>query len=299
MTSDDLASVLTNIGVDIRRSDGKEITGRCPVHHKVTGREDRSPSWSMNSSTGLWLCFSCGAKGTLSMLVSELTGDPDSILSVHRLIIEASLNSVASPKVTHEVPVDWVAFGKFTKVPDRMTALKNLDSTVTWKFGIRWDTTNKCWVIPIVSPMGELRGWQSKKTGWVRNYPEGVKKSETLFGIERFTSDTAVLVESPLDVVRMGSLSLNSQGLASFGTSVSDSQIRILSNHADRLIVAMDNDAAGLSASKRLASMLPYFRKGIFWFNYGNVDAKDIGDMDDDDIISGIERASLIPPWVR
>lgn len=299
MTSDDLVALLSSLNVDIRRSDGKEITGRCPVHLKVTGREDRSPSWSMNSSTGLWLCFSCGARGTLSTLVSELSGDPDSVLTVHRYIIDASLHSVAAPKIKAEAPVDWVSYSKFSRVPERLTALRNLDSDIVWRFGIRWDTSDRCWIIPIVSPFGELRGWQSKKSGWVRNFPEGVKKSETLFGIDRFTAKTAVLVESPLDVIRLRGITSDIQGLASFGAMTSDIQQRLLSTYADRVIIALDNDAAGISASRKLAASLPYFRKGIYWFSYGESTSKDIGDMSDTEIEQGLDRASLIPPWVK
>lgn len=296
MTSDDLVTLLQNLGVDVRRSDGKEVNGRCPVHLRVTGREDRSPSWSMNASTGLWICFSCNARGTLSSLVTELTGDQDSMMAVHRLIIESSLNPV--PKATVHVPVDWVAFGKFVQVPDKLLMMRQLDPTVAWAHGIRWDTSNKCWIIPIVTPLGELRGWQSKKTGWVRNFPEGVKKSETLFGIERFMSRTAVLVESPLDVVRFASVMNRPQALASFGATVSDRQITMLSDHADGLVVALDNDEAGTLASKRLSKLLPNFRNGIKWFNYSHTSAKDIGDMSDDEIEIGLTTSTIIPPWI-
>lgn len=296
MTSDDLAELLSSLGVDIRRSDGKEITGRCPVHLKTTGKEDRSPSWSMNSSTGLWICFSCGARGTLSSLVSELTGDPDATYAVHKAIIDASLNATQTFK--YEPPIDWVRFGKFERVPDKVTRLKHLDPDLVWAHGVRWDTENKCWVIPIVSPMAELRGWQSKKVGWVRNYPEGVKKSETLFGIERFSSRTAVLVESPLDVVRFAAVFNRPQALASFGAAVSDTQIRILSDYADGVIIAMDNDEAGIASSKRLSKVLPNFRKGIRWFNYSDINAKDIGDMSDEEIELGTLSATVLPPWV-
>lgn len=296
MTSDDLASLLVQLGVDVRRSEGKEITGRCPVHIRTTGKEDRSPSWSMNAATGLWICFSCGARGTLSMLVSELTGDPDATIAVHRAIIETSLNR--SVAIKREPDVDWIAFGKFTRVPKRMIASRNLDPDIAWKYGIRWDTDNRCWVIPIVSQYGELRGWQSKKVGWVRNFPQGVKKSETLFGIDRFMSSTAVLVESPLDVVRFSSVCDNPQALASFGTSVSEAQISLLCDVADRVIIAMDNDDAGIAAAKKLFKTLPNFKKGIRWFNYGKSKAKDIGDMTDDQIWSGVTNSTLIPPWV-
>lgn len=297
MTSDDLAALLSDLGVDIRRSDGKEITGRCPVHVRTTGKEDRSPSWSMNSSTGLWICFSCGAKGTLTTLVSELTGDGDASLAVHRAIINTGINPV--PVVQRDVPVDWVAFGKFVRVPQRLLNTRNIDPDMAWRYGIRWDTDDRCWIIPIVTRHGMLKGWQAKKVGWVRNFPVGVKKSETLFGIDRFTSSTAVLVESPLDVVRFASVCDPPQALASFGASVSDTQIRLLSESADRLIVALDNDEAGIAASKKLFKTLPNFKKGIRWFNYGSTNCKDIGDMTDDQIWSGVKNSTIIPPWIK
>lgn len=298
-TSDSIADLLRHLGVDIRRVDSREISGRCPVHIKTVGKEDRSPSWSMNAETGLWICFSCGARGTLGHLVSELTGEEESILTVHRLLIDSGLNRLSAPEsVKVEAPVDWVAFGKFSRVPEKRLHTRNLDDDAAWRYGIRWDADNKCWITPIVSPFGELKGWQSKKVGWVRNYPEGVVKSETLFGIERFTGQTAVLVESPLDVVRLASVFDRPQGLASFGAYVSDTQMRLIGTVASGLIVAMDNDEAGLSSSRRLFKNLPNFRRGVRWFNYRESDAKDIGDMTDDEIERGILTATLLPPWV-
>lgn len=298
-TSGDLATMLSDLGVDIRRSEGKEITGRCPVHIKTVGKEDRSPSWSMNAETGLWICFSCGARGTLSMLVSELTGEEDTLLLVHRMLIDSGINRLTSPK-THkpEPDVDWVSFGRFTRVPERMLDRRCLDTTAAWRLGIRWDTEAKCWIIPIVSPLGELKGWQAKKTGWFRNTPEGVIKSSTLFGIDRFRAKTAVIVESPLDVVRLASVVSDPQGLATFGSFVSTEQMRLMASVADGVIIAMDNDPAGWKANRHLQKNLPYFRDGVRWFNYKGINVKDIGEMSAREIKQGIDTASVMPPWV-
>ena len=51
----DIAGVLTQLGVTIKRIGEQEISGCCPVHKSRTGKDDRSPSWSMNANTGLWL----------------------------------------------------------------------------------------------------------------------------------------------------------------------------------------------------------------------------------------------------
>lgn len=297
--STDLADVLRSIGVDIRRADGREISGRCPVHKRVTGRADNSPSWSMNAETGLWICFSCGARGTLSMLVSELTGEPDAILAVQSFLIDRNLDRLTNKLDTpvKKPDIDWVAFSKFVMPPDSALAKRGIDEDTARIFGIRWDASHKAWIIPIVNRFGELMGWQTKSRDWVRNFPVGIKKSESLFGIERFVGGTAILVESPLDVTRLATSFTRPQALATFGAAVSAKQIDLLSSVADKVIVAMDNDEAGVHSSKTLFKSLPHFRRGVWWFDYGHTTAKDIGEMTDEEILIGVGNASQVPFW--
>lgn len=234
------------------------------------------------------------------MLVESLTTDPSAVTAIHRMIGQRVIDQSLQVKAPKKQPaLDWMQFTNFSRVPAAETSKRNLDPELVWKYGVRWDTDNKSWVIPIVSPMGELLGWQSKKSGWIRNLPNGVKKSETLFGVERFNSSTAVLVESPLDVVRFASVFDRPQAVASFGAGVSESQMNILMDICKCLIIAMDNDEAGEASSKRLFS-LPYrFRNGIKWFNYGDSKAKDIGEMSDDEIELGVTTATSVPPWIK
>ena len=77
--STNLAQVLESLGVEVKRVGDKEITGKCPVHIRTVGKPDNSPSWSMNATTGLWICFSCGARGSLSSLLYELSGGDSGI----------------------------------------------------------------------------------------------------------------------------------------------------------------------------------------------------------------------------
>lgn len=295
----DLGNVLKSLGVDIRRAEGREISGRCPVHKRVTGREDGSPSWSMSAETGLWICFSCGARGTLSMLVSELTGEPDAIMAVHHFLIDRNLERLTSEvEVVKKKPeVDWISFSKFGAAPASELRKRAIDPDQARMHGIRWDTERAAWIIPIVNQFGDLQGWQTKARDWVRNFPVGVKKSESLFGIERFKGGTAILVESPLDVVRFASVFDKPQALATFGAAVSTKQIGLLASVADKVIIAMDNDDAGKQSSKKFFKTLPYFRKGVWWWDYSGTTAKDIGDMTNDEIELGLLNSSQMPNW--
>jgi hypothetical protein len=294
----DLTLVLETAGVEIARVSEREITGKCPVHLRVVGKEDRSPSWSMNASSGLWICFSCGARGTLSSLLHELCGD--TAVSAQQFLINAGAERLYAPKKQEafkpELRTD--AFFGFDRVSDKRCATKNLDPDLVHKYGVRWNSTNKSWAIPIISPMGQLMGWQEKKTDWVRNFPVGVEKAKTLFGVERFRNKTAILVESPLDVVRFAMVFSKPQAVASFGAQVSKEQMNILTHMADTIIVAMDNDAAGIESSKKLYKFMGRPRKGLKWWNYKGTDAKDIGDMTDDEIEAGLMSSTVVPPWM-
>ena len=297
--STDLASVLQTAGVELTRVNERELTGRCPVHVRTIGREDKSPSWSMNASSGLWICFSCGARGTLSALLREMSGD-DSI-SAQQFLINAGMQRLtASSDGVEDVPVlvDRDAFFQFERVSNKRCHGRNLDPEIVYRFGVRWNQRNKSWAIPIISPLGQLQGWQEKKPGWVRNFPVGVKKGQTLFGVERVRSTTIILVESPLDVVRFAGVFDKPNAVASFGATVSSEQIRLLTHVADRVVVAMDNDEAGAAASKYIYKAMDTPRRGVRWWNYNGCSAKDIGEMTDDEIERGLATATVIPPWV-
>jgi 5S rRNA maturation endonuclease (ribonuclease M5) len=297
--STDLLAVLLDLGVAVKRAGDREITGKCPVHRRVTGHEDSNPSWSMNAESGLWLCFSCGARGTLSMLINELSNGSVDTFGVQKMLVTHGLNRLLSPKQQEiEHQFDPTQFFSFSRVSDKKCYMRGLDPDIVFSYGVRWNSQNKSWAIPIFDTTGILRGWQEKKVGHVRNYPIGVEKSTTLFGIERFRSKTAILVESPLDVIRFAGVFDKPQALASFGAQVSTQQLRLLTAIADSIIIAMDNDKAGKEASKRIMKNLGTPRRGTRWWNYSSTDAKDIGDMTDDEIEQGLKTATVLPPWV-
>jgi len=293
----DFVEVLEQLGVDVHRVSGGEITGRCPVHHKYKGRDSTRYSWAINSESGLWHCWTCGAKGNLGHLVSALSADPKMLWNVQRHLIVSGLRKDTDEVVDRPPAVNWSEYARFAPLPPQILELRQLSEIEARRFGIRFDTSNKSLIIPIVSPIGELLGWQAKKSGWFNNYPEGVRKGSTLFGIERAIENTALLVESPLDVVRFHSVVPSGvSALASFGAAVSKEQIRLLCDRFDKLIIAMDNDSSGRVSARQLFQVLPAFRHGTFFWSYSSNDCKDIGEMTDNQIINGLADVTSIPP---
>ncbi len=296
-TGNDLAGALTRLGVNVTTVGESEIGGHCPIH------ADNSPSWSMSVTTGLWICYACGATGNLSQLALRLSVSGDEAMLVNQFIIESGLESLKSKGGGEEVFIpkaDVDTYRRFQPVPEQLLKSRGMDASVAQRYGLRWDPQPRHWIVPIVSPSGELWGWQAKGKGYFRNVPVGVNKSRTLFGLDRFRARTAVLVESPLDVVRLSSarLGIGMGGLASFGAHVSQVQMSLLSGRADIIVIALDNDTAGITAAKRVHAECPRPRGGISFLRYEHTNAKDIGEMTDDEIEEAVTKASAVPWWV-
>lgn len=290
-----LADYLVEIGVDVRRA-GQEISARCPVHVQRTGKEDNSPSWSMNSDTGLWVCYSCGAKGNLSQLIVQLTGKEDE--EAMNLVMSLGVERLLAPEWERKVEADIHEYLRYEPVPKRMLRSRSITEEVAKAYGIRWNPDNNGWILPMVDVHGNLMGWQEKGRGFTYNHPTGVKKGNTLFGINLLSSKTALLVESPLDVARFSSSFDGIGCLASFGAVVSKTQINLLTDRVDKIIIALDNDDAGILSAEKIFKEMPLVRGGVLWLKYSHTKAKDIGEMTDDELEEAVKGASILPWWL-
>jgi hypothetical protein len=123
--------------------------------------------------------------------------------------------------------------------------------------GVLWDEKNVAWILPIRDPEDfSLWGWQEKgaRGRFFRNQPQGVKKSKTVFNVQILKEDAPlIIVESPLDAVRLVGLGYNS--ISTYGAMPSVDQVKIM-RRAPRVIAAFDNDSAGQKASEELRAVI-------------------------------------------
>jgi hypothetical protein len=292
--------VLLTLGIETTQR-GDELLGLCPMHLERTGREDNNPSWSMNAETGVHHCFSCGYKGTLLTLVGEIKefttqwGRVDfdaakdwlrSNIEVNFEYLARQLEEARNSYVPIPAPVGMseARLAIFDGVaPDWALSARDLTPDGCTFYGVKWNPSKNSWITPIRDPQsGKLMGWQEKSQTerFFRNRPTGVAKSKTLFGLDTFKGGTMIVVESPLDAVKLASLGVFG-GVSTFGASVSDDQIRLM-KAADKLIIAMDNDAAGKKASSDLLERTRKEGMECWFLNYQGTEHKDIGDMPED-----------------
>lgn len=299
----DLHNILGNLGITALRDTPKEIVGQCPMHQQRTGKPDFHPSWSMNRTTYVHSCFSCGYKGTLNGLFIDLTGSvPDDLEGTlvregflrHWEQARAEPSTVLAPVVP--VLTEWALSHIMADVPDRLLAIRNLMRSAIDAYEVRWEDDKRRWVLPIRSTEGDLLGAQFRQKGSVLTLPEGMAKSKTLFGFAQCAcSNYCALVESPLDAVRLYGLGI--PAVSSLGAWVSKDQVTLLARYFTRVYVALDNDKTGQEATAQLCPLLcKAGTAALKWDYQGLVDsegspAKDPGDVADDE--------QLLASWSR
>lgn len=294
----DLETTLQAVGIRPARVDEEEVWARCPGHLDRTGSEDHQPSWSINRETGVHHCFSCGYSGTLTTLLADRLGTSN-IFEIHAFLRERGASIVQAIQRRRSQPlrsapaarpVSESMLAVYTDPPRWALRQRRLSAEACAHHGVRWDGRREAWVLPIRERDGALLGWQIKSDRIFRNFPVGVKKSQTLFGAHVFTGTLAILVESPLDAVR-----LTAEGhpgaLASYGVEVSPAQLKLVLELADTLLLALDNDAAGRRKTRELLREWGP-RQHTSTINYTQAeDCKDPGEMTAAQIRWAIEHA--------
>jgi len=305
----DIKEVLNNLDIEIIRERGDEILCHCPLHVQNVGKEDRNPSFWINQETGANLCFSCGWKGSVFSLVGNVQKffEDDGVIDYEQVkewlanMQEVSVEELGNRlknmrdyvSLPQPLPMSEARLALFTAPPAWALEKRKLTAEACEKYEVLWDKDK--WIIVIRDPYtNELMGWQEKAEGKrdFKNRPTGIKKSHTLFGYKHMSTELIVLVESPLDVVRLESIGIHG-AVATFGALVSDTQRKLLGRSV-RVVAAFDNpriDDAGRKACESLLLNARKYGMEVTFFNYNGVEAKDPGDMLEEDIRFGIANA--------
>lgn len=297
----DVEKVLLNLDLQLHAQRGVEVNGLCPMHKKRTGKEDSHPSWWINSETGVHICFSCGYKGNIYTLVSDVKGidyfDAKDFIDEETEVPLDTLMRRIKDLPQYVQPEEPIAMSEarlavYTTPPDIELKKRFLKREAVVAHGVLWDTKNEAWILPIRDPNdGSLWGWQEKgaRGRFFKNQPAGVKKSKTVFGVEIIKNDEPlIVVESPLDAVRLTGLGHNA--ISTFGAILSEEQAKIM-RRASRIIAAFDNDKAGHTACEQIRGLARKYGLEVSYFHYKGIDVKDVGDMTEAEITFGLAHA--------
>ncbi len=297
----DVEKILLFLEVPLHAQRGSEVNGLCPMHKQRTGKDDHRPSWWINTETGAHICFSCGYKGNIYTLISDVKGIDyhdarDYIDDTAEVPIDSLMKRIKElPQyvVAEEtIPMSEARLAVYGEPPDIELKKRFLTREAVNKYEVLWDETNEAWILPIRDPETfSLLGWQEKgaRGRFFKNQPAGVKKSKTVFGVQHLNEEQLIVVESPLDVVRLESVGICGS-VSIYGAMMSEEQAKII-RRAKRVIAAFDNDPAGKKACEQIRDYARKYGFDLLFFNYNGIDVKDVGDMTPSEISLGLETA--------
>lgn len=299
-----MRAIVKRLGLQIVSETSHDFLCLCPFHGNR-----HTPSFSVSHQKGLYLCFnpSCDASGTIVELVKNITHRNE--YEALRFIMSAQQEAVASfDDELAEILSDKPEFKEFSQetldklysqINDRAREYLNgrgisNDSIDYFKLG--YSANQDMIIVPVHSPDGMPVGLVGRSIeGKSFKNSTGLPRNKTMFNIHRArrSSSTAVIVESSFDAIKVHQSGYPNV-IASLGGSMSKINLENINRNFTKIIIMTDADNAGRELGKTIANGLK--NKEILWAAYSNDilypgDAKDVGDMTEEQIKTCIENA--------
>jgi hypothetical protein len=225
---------------------GIERSFPCPVH------DDRNPSASVNSTTGYWYCYTCGAWGQADM--DRLEFDPLSVHYTVRRIVERMEQAHQS------YPEGWLSV--FDAAGPGEYWLSRFGRPACEHFRLGQTADRDAATIPMRGDDGEVLGVIRRDltgAGQKYKYPHGVDVTRHIFDLHRKDTETLIVTEGATDTVAAWEAGFP-HGVALYGSRLSRTQAKLIKKYApSRIICAQDQDQAGEAAYHHVRNMLGTF----------------------------------------
>lgn len=297
------------------------LLDRVEPHH---AHGDQNPSASINLDKKVYVCYNYWG-GDLFHLIMKME-QKDSLSDILPIVGDF-LDGATLTTEDFRDEIEKILAGNKSyeiEIPEYSTRIldswayshpyiryRGIDVETSSKLQIGYDESTNRIVFPHFWG-GKLVGWQQRSIPpspqWPGTEPPnpkyknstGFPKSETLYGVKWLnTSDTVVVVESPMSVARAHSLGMTNV-LATFGAKVSQTQIDLLKGFA-HVVVWFDADPAGKLAERKVV-------KGLY--EYTNVkvvaaqEGKDLADYGTLEEINGmidsaVPAVLVVAEWDR
>jgi hypothetical protein len=230
---------MTSLAEALQGPGGVERSFHCPVH------DDSHPSASVNIVSGLWICYSCGAKGKAG---DGYSVDPDALVSY--------LKDKARLKETKYFPESWLnLYGG-----DCEYWRQRFSQQACEHFQLGYDAETDSATYPVRDAGGYLLGVVRRPLspdwdGGKYIYPRHVDVTRYLFNYSHQEARRRVLlVEGAADAI--AAWEAGYEAYAIYGSRLSEEQVRLLHRvGAVEIWTAFDNDEAGQRAHNRVLEL--------------------------------------------
>lgn len=240
---------------------GIERQFRCHVH------DDTKPSASVNSVTGLWFCYSCGARGKFN--VSDIPADKAATAMI-RYLDQISDEPVIYAESYLDV-FDSMGPGEYW--------LSRFSEDVCRRHRLGHDGAGRFATIPVRDETGRILGVTRRDlTGHdpaKYRYPPGVKMSEHMYNYHACKGDVLMLTEGATDAVAATEACWPDVA-ATYRNGLSLAQAALIVQYAPKaVLVAYDQDDAGESGYRSVRHRLANYMRvdRLTWDTYKDLAA--------------------------
>lgn len=244
---------------------GVERMFLCPVHG------DNNPSASVNVLKGVWICYSCGAKGTLDSVIT----DPNVAMDALDELVKSMAEELDPVYYTES----WL--NQFDSGPVHAYWISRFGYAAVKHFRLGFDPGRGAVTYPLRSPGGRVLGVVRRRLdhdgGPKYLYPPGVNVSDLLFNYSADARPVVYLVEGALDAVACWEAGV--EAFAVYGARISERQLALLDRTgALDVVCVFDQDEAGESAYAQVKEMAK--GKFVHRMSWDRALGKDIAELD-------------------
>lgn len=271
----------------IRRVGSDNISAVCPFHRKTDGTEERSPSFSMSLSKGVWHCWSCHASGTFQTFLRDVGLSRTVITNQYGELFESLKKTYQptfdplKPKVVSEEPLPEAVLGFFEQCPLYMvdpeySTFLDPDDPVVFdedllrRYDIGFDSKHLRITFPLRDYLGNLVGvsgrtvvgdvprykvYDREFSAWGYETRQATKKGSILWnahrvypGAFRGSPDQFVLVVEGFRACLWAIQCGINSTVALLGSNLSWAQKWVLERMGCQVYLMLDNDSAGQRA---------------------------------------------------
>jgi DNA primase len=216
----------------LRFGRGTERPFLCPEHG------DSRPSASVNIIKKVWVCYTCGAHGTLSG--EALLAEPE--YRTMKLWLDQKLDE------GHEYPEAWL--DQYDAGPVHPYWLDRVGEAAAREFRLGSDAGTDALTYPLRDPGGKVLGVVRRRSGDdgpKYRYPTGIDVGRLLFNYTPDSRESVVLVEGALDAIALWNVGVDA--MAIYGSRLSVAQVRLIDRIDPELVyTCYDQDDAGWRA---------------------------------------------------
>ncbi|NDB56842.1 toprim domain-containing protein [bacterium] len=293
---DDIESFLEEYHLDIHSSSGSEYIIFCPFHKNVN-----TPSFYINSVTGLWQCFnpSCGKKGNFRQLYRHVTGRSfESKIKLDPVELQSVID--AGFIVQQEKDIDISTIGiDYNNIDEIKKVQQFIDRGLSFKtlqyFEIGFSEIKNRIVIPVRNHQYKIVGLIGRAISKEQEprylYNKGFKRADVLFNIQNAKHYTDVIVvEGSVDAMKVYEAGFPNV-VATLGAQVSNYQASLLRKYFDSITIFSDADEAGNAMRDAIIDLCR--GKKIYSAQISS-GCKDPGDMNTEEITKNINNKNNI-----